>query len=362
MKVLWLNHRDIEHPSAGGAERTIHEVSKRLVKRGHDVTLISSAWPGANRRACHSGVKVERYPSYLGPHLVLPLVLRSGVRPDVVVDDLAHVLPWGSPLLAACRGTVFFRHLHARTLEGQVTPLLAKLLVRVERSYHLIYRNWTFTTEARGTLRDLQSIGIDANRCKLIPPGVDTELFVPGNKGLIPELVYFGGMRAYKRPSHAVKALGLLKSLGITAQLTVVGDGPESSSVRELAKQLGVSPQVKFAGHVSTSRLAALLSTAWVNIHCSTSEGWGYSTLEAASAGVPTVAYAVSGIIDSVADGVSGKLVCDGQPSALAAGIKEVIESFPSWVTKCREHALRFKWEKCSRSWEDHLREVANNY
>ena len=30
MKILWFAHRDIKHPSAGGAERTIYEVGRRL--------------------------------------------------------------------------------------------------------------------------------------------------------------------------------------------------------------------------------------------------------------------------------------------------------------------------------------------
>ena len=40
MKILWFAHRDIKHPKAGGAERTIYEVGKRFSALGIDVNLV----------------------------------------------------------------------------------------------------------------------------------------------------------------------------------------------------------------------------------------------------------------------------------------------------------------------------------
>ena len=39
MRILWFNWRDIKHPEAGGAEVLTHEVMRRLVQRGHEMTL-----------------------------------------------------------------------------------------------------------------------------------------------------------------------------------------------------------------------------------------------------------------------------------------------------------------------------------
>ena len=41
MIILWFAHRDIKHPKAGGAERTIYEVGKRLTKLNIDVHLVT---------------------------------------------------------------------------------------------------------------------------------------------------------------------------------------------------------------------------------------------------------------------------------------------------------------------------------
>ena len=42
LKVLWFNWRDIRNPAAGGAEVYTHEIARRLVGRGHEVTLFAS--------------------------------------------------------------------------------------------------------------------------------------------------------------------------------------------------------------------------------------------------------------------------------------------------------------------------------
>lgn len=39
MRILWLNWKDIRHPEAGGAEVYTHEIAKRLVEKGYEVTL-----------------------------------------------------------------------------------------------------------------------------------------------------------------------------------------------------------------------------------------------------------------------------------------------------------------------------------
>ena len=44
MKILILNFRDVQHPDAGGSERSGHILAKDLVSRGHTVTFFCSAF------------------------------------------------------------------------------------------------------------------------------------------------------------------------------------------------------------------------------------------------------------------------------------------------------------------------------
>ena len=352
-----MNHRCIRNPRTGGAERTIFEVGKRLVARGHEVDLLTGGWQNAPRHEVIDGIKIHRYGYRLLPHLVQPVYLGYHKDADVIVDDMAHAAPWFSPWLSRKPGVVFFRHMHARTLLGQATPFMALMLSFFERHYSFIYRSWPFVTESNTSEMDLNSLGVDIQRITKIPPGVDTVLFRPGAKTLEPSMVYFGGMRPYKRPEHALVALKLLQNKGYKkTHLTMVGDGPSLSFLRQLSRELCINDQVTFTGKVTDSELTKIVSSSWVNLHCSISEGWGYSVLESAAAGTPTVAYKVPGIVETVVDGGTGRLVTDGDVVSLARSIETVFETQGNWSYASRRYAESFSWDVATDRWEEQLK------
>ena len=164
---------------AGGAERTIYEVGRRLVLHGHEVDLLTGSWRAALRHETIDGIRIHRYGSRIMPHLVHPLFLRYHSDADVIVDDMAHAAPWFSPWFSDKPGLVFFHHLHARTLSGQTTLPLAKSLTWMERHYPLFYRQWPFITESLSSEQDLKHLQVQESRIVRIPPGVDTKLFCP---------------------------------------------------------------------------------------------------------------------------------------------------------------------------------------
>lgn len=352
LKVLWVNHRDPRSPRAGGAERTLWEVSRRLVRRGHRVVVVSGGWKGCLREEEMEGVTVMRYGSRILPHVVLPLI-ESCHDVSVVVDDLAHAVPWFSPWMTHKPGTAFFRHLHARTLPGQVPTVAARTLTWLERRYRAIYRNWPFVTESPSSAKDLQTLGIDSSQVTLIPPGVDTDLFRPGGQPAEPVLVYFSGMRRYKRPEHAILLLRRLLDVGVHARLLMVGTGPTMQELRQSSLDLG--DRIQFCGRVSDEVLADLLRGATVHVQCSVAEGWGLTAIEAAASGIPTVGYRVPGLVDTVEGSGCGILVPDGNVEALSEATRIVLEAPERWRTVCRSVANGFSWEKTTSDWESHL-------
>ncbi|MEM3859564.1 MAG: glycosyltransferase, partial [Candidatus Micrarchaeaceae archaeon] len=211
LKILWLAHRDPLNPSAGGAERTIYEVCTRLVKKDYDITLITAEWRGCNIRDTIGGIKVIRLGNSILMHILVPLflILSSLTRKgfDLVVNDLGHAVPWPSAFIFKKNNIIFFRHLHARSLPGQVNRLLAVIITAIEKTYQIIYHNGIFVTESSTSVADLVHLGIDKTRIVRIPPGVDTHLFHPNKKTDFPSIVYFGGMRRYKRPEECIYLL-----------------------------------------------------------------------------------------------------------------------------------------------------------
>ena len=98
MDILWLNHRDPLNPKAGGAERTILEIGKRLVSQGVTVTLYSAAWKGSKGFETIEGIKIIRLGGNITIHLLLPIYLAKH-KYDVIINDLGHGVPWPSAVL-----------------------------------------------------------------------------------------------------------------------------------------------------------------------------------------------------------------------------------------------------------------------
>jgi glycosyltransferase involved in cell wall biosynthesis len=354
MRVIWVSHRDVNHPRAGGAERSAYEIMRRLAFKGHAVTILSPGGGGLRSEVVQEGVDLVAAGGIAKVHLDYPLRVRS-IRPDVVVEDLAHVLPWAGPRLTNVPGVAYFRHLHARTLSGQVSLPVAGALKIVERCYPILYGDWQFVTDSYSSQRDLVSMGISPSQCVPIPPGVDTGKYVMGTKGDEYTLLYFGGMRLYKRPLDVLFACQELDTRGWEFKLYMVGDGPALEVVRRNIHALGLEEKVRLTGRLTESQLIPLIQSAHVNLHCSVAEGWCLSAMEAAACGVPTVGYRVPGLNESVLDGRTGLLVRDGDRLALSDAVETVLGGPESWANNCRRHAESHSWDVSATRWEELL-------
>jgi glycosyltransferase involved in cell wall biosynthesis len=349
-----MAHRDPESARAGGAEQTILEVGSRLANRAHSVTLVAP-WMGRGPAITSiKGIRVIRVPTHLLLYATLPL-LRERIAPDVQVADLAHLFPWHLIPPGRRAGLAFFHHLHARTLPGQVSRVASRLFADVEYTYPVIYRNWNFVTESDQSVTDLIRLGIDSGRIVRIPPGVDSSLFRPGLREDEPRLVYFAGFRRYKRAHFALEVLRELRRAGIDCLLVMVGDGPTLSDLRSDAAESGLGRRVEFTGRVDRATLAQIVGRAWVNLHFSVAEGWGFSIMEASAAGVPTVAFDVPGVRETVLPGVNGTLVGDGDTITFASEVERILNQGVAYQASCRRWAMTHSWEKCALAWEQTL-------
>ncbi|MEM3191136.1 MAG: glycosyltransferase, partial [Candidatus Parvarchaeota archaeon] len=115
MKILWLAHRDPLNPKAGGAEKIILEVGKRLVRKGYDITVFAGGWRNCSRHEYLEGIHIYRYGYRVLPHFILPVFLLKEDF-DLVIADLGHAVPWIIPILLRKKTIVSFLHLHARSL------------------------------------------------------------------------------------------------------------------------------------------------------------------------------------------------------------------------------------------------------
>ncbi|MEK7121829.1 MAG: glycosyltransferase family 4 protein, partial [Patescibacteria group bacterium] len=89
-------------------------------------------------------------------------------------------------------------------------------------------------------------------------------------------------------------------------ELLILGSGPEEQNLKKLAKNLDLSNEVIFLGHINPDEIPQYLVQADIFVRPSRSEGLGNSFLEAMAAGLPVIGTAVGGIPDFLKDGETG--------------------------------------------------------
>ncbi|MEK7085276.1 MAG: glycosyltransferase family 4 protein, partial [Patescibacteria group bacterium] len=113
------------------------------------------------------------------------------------------------------------------------------------------------------------------------------------------------------------------------AKLVIAGEGEDEQKLKALARALGVSDRVHFAGMVPNDQIPAYFAIAHVFARPSRSEGLGVAFLEAMAAGVPVVATEVGGIVDFLRDGETGLAVGVNNPSDVAKKIELLLADEP---------------------------------
>jgi len=123
--------------------------------------------------------------------------------------------------------------------------------------------------------------------------------------------------------STLVEAAGLLKDP--SAQVLLVGDGPERAKLERDAERLGVGDRLHFVGFFAHDWLPAVFAHADLLVLPSLYEELGTVLLEAMQAALPIVASRTGGIPDVIEDGVNGILVPPGEPEELAHAINRLL-------------------------------------
>src|SRR3954471_9970524 len=161
----------------------------------------------------------------------------------------------------------------------------------------------------------------------VVHPPVDTNRFAPGPVG--DHYLVLSELMPHKRIDMAVQAFSTLRR-----PLVVVGDGPDMRRLRRLA-----GPTISFAGRVSDQEAARLLQASRALI-VTAAEEFGIAAVEAQASGRPAIAPSRGGALETVRNGVTGRL-WDGGPAELARAVAEFdVEAVAPQA--CVENASRF--------------------
>lgn len=314
------------HPSVGGIEESVLQLSLGLLRRGHSVTVHTMQLPGWTQKERLQGIEIRRYPAVLDRGYYV-----SRFEPELD-GDVTHLHAYAHQtndwVIARRRNvTPIFLSTH----HGSRFPK-PKFQAKVYHAFYNRFRGIPNVRRLTGILvptgydaQDFADRGVPPSKIHVVPSGADERLFgsvdpwVP--PGLRPGFVlYLGRLHAEKGFEDLLAAHALIPSTP-----TLVFAGRDEGALAGMDQQTLRERNVHFLTDVTPEQRFGLLASCRVLVLPSHHEGQGIVIAEAWAQRKPVVATRAGAIPAVVDDGTDGILVPAKDPEALAAAIQRVL-------------------------------------
>ncbi|WP_026118130.1 glycosyltransferase family 4 protein [Nocardiopsis salina] len=358
VRIVMINWRDPWQSAAGGAEEYAWRISRHLAERGAVVTFLTSREPHQARVETEDGIVIRRMG---GRFTVYPRVmawLALWRREYQLAFDCMNGIPFLSRLVLrrSTRVVSVVHHVHDLQFDAYFSAPLAWFGRFMESTVaSLVYRRCTTVTVSESSRRAMREKlgwrapieivhngGLPGPRKPLDDAPTSAEVGSPA-------LVSLGRLVVQKRVERVASLADGLRDQHPDLRVHIIGRGPEGERLTEQVQREGTADRVRIHGFLPEEDKNAVLGACTLHVTASEFEGWGLTVVEAARLGVPTVAYDVDGLRDSVRDGETGWLVRDGESltDVVARALKELSDPRRAEEVRraCRDWASRFTWE-----------------
>ena len=363
------------YPVLGGVPEHVHNLSREMVARGHDVTVLTSLAPfgmKARARAIDAeNLSVHGYRT-----------LRMGVSMPVISNGSIARVSVGIGLKAAMSRAL--RDMDVVHAQGLASPMLCLWALRTSRApvnvgtFHTYFEggHWGykhFFTYVRSAMARTDRLIAVSEACitalqpyfgarhfDIIPNGVDVELYHPlapdeRRPDGPPRILFMGRFDPRNGLDTMLEATRILMDQGRDFTVQVVGDGPMRPVYHHQARSLGVWDRVQWLGLLDKER-PALYREATVFASPCVLASFGVVLLEAMASGTPVVCADNIGFRQVIRDGVPGRFVAPHDAAGLAAGIGELLDDAErrrDWGVRGREAVVRsYSWPEVARQVE----------
>lgn len=330
MKYLWLNWKDLKHPHSGGAERVNHSIMARLVRDGHEVTLLTSSFENASKIDEIDGVKIIRIGDNRYTHsFVAAKYYANNLKNkfDIIVE-VVNTTPYFINVLKGDEKYYVFYHQLCRDVwfyesKFPLNVLGYSVLEPIANRVNAI-GNIDVITVSNSTASDLAGVGFNREKMTILPENSESPrlevLTDASEKEKAFTVLSLGALRLMKRPIEVLKAFNELYKKLPSAQLKIAGGGDKKiiKELEDFVAKHNLQNNVQFLGRVSEEEKNELMQTSHVFCMTSAYEGWGTTIIETANLGTPAIVYDRNGLRDAVVDGKTGFVVANLDYKAMA--------------------------------------------
>jgi glycosyltransferase involved in cell wall biosynthesis len=327
------------HPTTGGVETRVLEVSKRFVKRGWDVVVHTAAHTPDKKVLSPSdnveGIEIRRYKPKIHRSIYL-LYFKPKIDDGDIIDlqSYENISVTRTAIRLKRKYPIFLTtHLIVTEPKNRFWAIMKSMYNRTIgiRALRSTYRTITITDVEKDWCA---KIGADPSKIISIPNGVGAEAFesydaanVKEKYGLKRYILFIGRMYAEKGPVHLVSAFFKISKDHNDVSLVFVGpDQGETAKVNEMARQLKLEDRVICTGRVPKNEKYELLSGCEFFVLPSMYEAQGIVFIEAWAQKKAVIGTRVGGVPNIIAHGENGLLYDYGDIEALARHLKHLLE------------------------------------
>ncbi|MBI2078973.1 MAG: glycosyltransferase family 4 protein [Euryarchaeota archaeon] len=349
------------HPTVGGIEESVAQLSRRLQARGHSVVVHTTRTGDLAPEASWNGIAVRRYD---------PLLQRgyyvSRFEPKLT-GDVVHLHAYAHHTNDWVLEHHGDRPVFVSTHHGMDFPKGSM----AGRMYHSYYNRFTgipnlakasaVLVPTRHDERRFAELGVPAELLHVVPSGADDAAFLPAEPFIPPGVDPKWGFLLFLGRLHEEKGLrDLLEAYRVAEIRThLVIAGRDEGLAEECRAHASKDPRIHVLTDFSQEEKWGLLAACRGLVLPSHHEGQGIVVAEAWAQGRPVVCSRAGALPAVVEDGVDGLLVPVGDVGGLAAAMRRIVADAP--LAKRLGDAGRAKAEREYR-WEDIVSRVEAIY
>lgn len=370
--ILSLSWRDINSPTAGGAEVHTHEMLKRMNPNKYRVIHLSALYEGLKNEENIDGVNYIRKGNIFSIILYAWLFYVKNRSNINYVIDQCNTHRFFTPLWVKNKKRIFYIHqltreiwdINLRFPFNVIGKSTENMLLRLNRKDPAI-------VVSESTKKDLINVGFDSDKLFIVPNGINFEPWTENEflqKEKYPTFIYAGRYAKYKGIDVAIEAFGKLKNAYPNAKLWILGkrnDEYIEKYLMPICQQYGLTwgnkedkTDVISWGFVSEEKKLELLSKSRALLFPSIREGWGIPITEAANVGTPSIVFDSPGIRDAVNFGQAGYLCKGNTVDGLFEQMIECVRDEHQYMQKRKEayvFSKGFIWENTGKKVEEFI-------